>query len=86
MPCFTARNCLDLDWAFYGLRAVVCRIGITKHSGHYRSFLYGGFRATTSDPTRRYLADDEVPAVESSVLEIQSDAFIILQLLRSRCS
>ena len=82
VPCFNTGTGLDLEWAFYGLRAVICHIGMTMHSGHYQSFLYGDFSTATSDPVRGYLTDDAVPAVESSSLEIQSDAyFILLQLI-----
>ena len=81
VPCFSAGAGLDLEWAFYGLRAVVCHIGMTMHSGHYQSFLYGDFSPATFDSVRGYLTDDAVPAVESSLLEIQSDAYLILMQL-----
>ena len=35
MPCFRAGAGLDLEWAFYGLRAVICHVGVTIPSGHY---------------------------------------------------
>ena len=78
VPCFSNGTGLDLEWAFYGLRAAICHVGMTMHSGHYQSFLYGDFSPATSDPVRGYLTDDAVPAVESSLLEIQSDAYLIL--------
>ena len=78
IPCFTTDAGLDLEWTFYRLTAVVCHVGMPLQSGHYRSFLCGDLHARPSDVIWGYLTDDAVPAVESSTLEIQSDAYLLL--------
>ena len=78
MPCFASGNGLSLVWELYATKAVICHIGVTLHSGHCQTFLRGDLAESALGVQRRYLPQDDVPAVESSTLEIQSDEYVLL--------